>query len=35
MQLVLIQRQTEMMQRALSVFYTEFDKAAAEELGKV
>lgn len=35
MQLVLVQRQTEMMQRALGVFYTEFDKAAAEELGKV
>jgi flagellar basal-body rod protein FlgF/flagellar basal-body rod protein FlgG len=35
MQLVLVQRQTEMMQRALSVFYTEFDKTAAEELGKV
>lgn len=35
MQLVLVQRQTEMMQKALSVFYTEFDKTAAEELGKV
>lgn len=35
LQLVLTQRQTEMMQRALSVFYTEFDKTAAEELGKV
>jgi flagellar basal-body rod protein FlgF len=35
MQLVMMQRQTEMMQRAMSVFYTEFDKAAAEELGKV
>jgi flagellar basal-body rod protein FlgF/flagellar basal-body rod protein FlgG len=35
MQLVLLQRQTEMMQKALSVFYTEFDKTAAEELGKV
>ncbi len=35
MQLVLVQRQTEMMQKALSVFYTDFDKTAAEELGKV
>jgi flagellar basal-body rod protein FlgF/flagellar basal-body rod protein FlgG len=34
MQLVLLQRQTEMMQKALSVFYTEFDKTATEELGK-
>ena len=35
MQLVLVQRQAEMMQKALSVFYQEFDKTAAEELGKV
>lgn len=35
MQLVLVQRQTEMMQKALSTFYSEFDKTAAEELGKV
>lgn len=35
MQLVLTQRQTEMMQRALTVFYTDFDKVASEELGKL
>jgi flagellar basal-body rod protein FlgF len=35
MQLVLVQRQTEMMQKALSVFNTDFDKVAAEELPKV
>lgn len=35
MQLMLIQRQAEMMQKALNVFHNEFDKAAAEELGKV
>jgi flagellar basal-body rod protein FlgF len=35
MQLVLVQRQAEMMQKALSVFYQDFDKTAAEELGKV
>jgi len=35
MQMVLTQRQAELMQKALSVFYTEFDKTAAEELGKV
>ena len=35
MQLVLVQRQAELMQKALSVFYQEFDKTAAEELGKV
>jgi len=35
MQLVLAQRQTEMMQKALSTFNTEFDKVAAEELPKV
>lgn len=35
MQLLMIQRQAEMMQRALSVFHNDFDKTAAEELGKV
>ena len=35
MQLVLVQRQAEMMQKALSVFNNEFDKTAAEELPKV
>ncbi len=35
MQLVMVQRQAEMMQKALSVFYQDFDKTAAEELGKV
>lgn len=35
MQLVLVQRQAELMQKALTVFYQELDKTAAEELGKV
>jgi flagellar basal-body rod protein FlgF len=35
MQLVLIQRQAEMMQKALSVFSNDFDKTAAEELPRV
>ncbi|RXH55801.1 flagellar hook-basal body protein [Granulicella sibirica] len=35
MQLMLVQRQAEMMQKALSVFHNDFDKTAAEELGKV
>jgi len=35
MQLVLVQRQTEMMQKALSLFNSEFDKTAAEDLPKV
>jgi flagellar basal-body rod protein FlgF/flagellar basal-body rod protein FlgG len=35
MQLVLVQRQAEMMQKALSVFNNEFDKTAAEDLPKV
>jgi flagellar basal-body rod protein FlgF len=35
MQLVLVQRQTEMMQKALTVFNTDFDKVATEELPKV
>lgn len=34
MQLVLVQRQAEMMQKALSVFDTDFDKTATEELPK-
>ncbi len=35
MQMVLVQRQAEMMQKALSVFNNEFDKTAAEELPRV
>jgi flagellar basal-body rod protein FlgF/flagellar basal-body rod protein FlgG len=35
MQMVLVQRQAEMMQKALSVFNNDFDKTAAEELPKV
>ena len=35
MQLMLVQRQAEMMQKALSVFDNSFDKPAAEELGRV
>ena len=35
MQLILVQRQAEMMQKALSVFHNDFDKMAAEELGRV
>jgi flagellar basal-body rod protein FlgF/flagellar basal-body rod protein FlgG len=35
MQLVLIQRQAEMMQKAMSVFANDFDKTATEQLGKV
>jgi flagellar basal-body rod protein FlgF/flagellar basal-body rod protein FlgG len=35
MQLLLVQRQAEMMQKALSVFNNDLDKTAAEELGKV
>jgi flagellar basal-body rod protein FlgF len=35
MQLILVQRQAEMMQKALSVFNNDFDKTAAEELGRV
>lgn len=34
-QLLMIQRQAEMMQKALNVFHNEFDKTAAEELGRV
>lgn len=35
MQLILVQRQAEMMQKALSVFDNSFDKTAAEDLGRV
>ena len=35
LQLMLVQRQAEMMQKALNVFHNEFDKTAAEELGRV
>jgi flagellar basal-body rod protein FlgF len=35
MQVVLVQRQAEMMQKALSVFNNEFDKTAAEDLPRV
>jgi flagellar basal-body rod protein FlgF/flagellar basal-body rod protein FlgG len=35
MQLMLIQRQAEMMQKALNVFQNDFDKTAAEDLGRV
>jgi flagellar basal-body rod protein FlgF len=35
MQLVLVQRQAEMMQKALSVFNNEFDKTASEDLPRV
>ncbi|HWZ51305.1 MAG TPA: flagellar basal-body rod protein FlgF [Granulicella sp.] len=35
MQLMLIQRQAEMMQKALSIFYSEFNKTATTDLGKV
>lgn len=34
MQLILVQRQAEMMQKALSVFHNEFDKTAVEELSR-
>ena len=35
LQLVLVQRQAEMMQKALTVFNTDFDKPASEDLPKV
>ncbi len=35
MQLILVQRQAEMMQKALSVFNNDFDKIAAEDLPRV
>jgi len=33
--LMMMQRQAEMMQRALTVFHTEFNKFASEELPRV
>jgi flagellar basal-body rod protein FlgF/flagellar basal-body rod protein FlgG len=33
--LIVMQRQAEMMQRALTVFHTEFNKTAAEDLPRV
>jgi len=35
MQLILVQRQAEMMQKVLGVFNNDFDKTAAEDLGRV
>jgi flagellar basal-body rod protein FlgF len=35
MQLILVQRQAEMMQKAVTIFNTDFDKTASEELPKV
>lgn len=35
LQLVLVQRQAEMMQKALSIFHTEFNKIASQDLAKV
>jgi flagellar basal-body rod protein FlgF/flagellar basal-body rod protein FlgG len=35
MQLLLLQKQAEMMQKALSMFHTEFNKTATEELSRV
>ncbi len=35
LQLMLVQRQAEMMQKALNVFHNEFDKTATEDLGRV
>ena len=35
MQLLLVQRQAEMMQKALNVFHNDFDKTAVDELSKV
>ena len=35
MQLLLVERQAEMMQKALSVFHNDFDKTAVDELSKV
>jgi flagellar basal-body rod protein FlgF/flagellar basal-body rod protein FlgG len=35
MQLMIVQRQAEMMQKALGVFNNDFDKTAVEEIGKV
>jgi flagellar basal-body rod protein FlgF/flagellar basal-body rod protein FlgG len=33
--LIMMQRQAEMMQKALTLFHTEFNKIATEELPKV
>ncbi len=33
--LIMMQRQAEMMQKALTVFHTEFNKTAAEDLPRV
>jgi flagellar basal-body rod protein FlgF/flagellar basal-body rod protein FlgG len=35
LQLILVQRQAEMMQKALSIFHGDFDKTASEDLPKV
>jgi flagellar basal-body rod protein FlgF len=35
MDLVLMQRQAEMMQKALTIFHTEFNKFASEDLSRV
>ena len=35
LQLILVQRQAEMMQKALTVFHSDFDKTASEDLPKV
>lgn len=35
MQLILVQRQAEMLQKALSVFHNDFDKTAVEEISRV
>jgi flagellar basal-body rod protein FlgF len=35
LQMILVQRQAEMMQKALSIFHTDFDKTASEELPRV
>jgi flagellar basal-body rod protein FlgF/flagellar basal-body rod protein FlgG len=35
MNLILVQREAEMMQKALTVFHTEFNKIATEDLPKV
>jgi flagellar basal-body rod protein FlgF/flagellar basal-body rod protein FlgG len=35
MDLIVVQRQAEMMQRALTIFHTEFNKFATEDLPRV
>jgi flagellar basal-body rod protein FlgF/flagellar basal-body rod protein FlgG len=35
MDLMMMQRQAEMMQRALTIFHTDFNKFASEDLPKV